>query len=86
MVRDLAVKMILSAVGALAITFDRSEVITFSLPIAKTGGVGRYRLFIKKPGFAFNLNSYIEPIANFLWICIGIFCVMGSLTLWFIIK
>ena len=70
-------EIILLAVAGCAVTKQRSEVMTFAQPITEF----YMALFIKNPEGSLNFKSYVAPLTNNAWMAIGMFTIMGSLTL-----
>ena len=66
------------AVAPFTVTKQRSQVMTFAQPITEI----YHSLFIKNPEGSMNLKSYVAPLTFNAWIAIGMFAIIGSLTLY----
>ena len=71
-----------SAVQAFTVTNERSKVITFSQPIDSL----YHSLFIKNPEGSLNLKAYVDPLTEYAWMAIGMFAIVGSLSLFLITQ
>ena len=67
-----------TAVSPLAENLERSEVISFSIPIYQA----RPQLFLKNPNDALKFSTYVEPLTWIAWIFIGLFVITMSFFLY----
>ena len=67
-----------TAVSPLAENLERSEVISFSIPIYQA----RTELFLKNPNDALKFSTYVEPLTWIAWIFIGLFVITMSFFLY----
>ena len=65
--------------ASLAITYERSQAISFANSFTSAFHV----LIIKTPADSLNFQAYLEPFTDFLWISAIIFIALGPLTLLF---
>ena len=72
MVKLLANQDIDMAVATMAVSQERSTVMTFASPIFRV----YYSLFIKNPADIFNIMAYIEPMHWLAWI--GMFVLLAT--------